>query len=47
MPECQNAEIRETGSERTMSVRLALAHSLFRIPYSSLLVTKDQATRIG
>jgi len=54
MPECQNAgcgvqgaEIRETGSERTMSVRLAPAHSAFRIPYSSLLVTKDQSTRIG
>jgi len=49
MPECgvRGAEIRETGSERTMSLRLAPAHSEFRIPYSSLLVTKDQSTRIG
>ncbi len=46
-PECQNAEcgargaeIGETRSERTMSLRLAPAHSEFRILYSAFPIRR-------
>ncbi len=42
MPECgmRNAEIRETGSGRTMSSRLAPAHSEFRIRYPAFPIRR-------